>query len=262
MKIGLCMNHTKPEYYDSLKYMQIDYVELQLATFFEMSESEVDNLKNYLDSLNISCPAMNFMIPASLRVTGEEVDYVAIENYLNTTLAKVSKLGTNLIVFGSTRARKLDEYTSYEKGYAQMVYLLKEIVSPIFAKYNCVCAIEPLCDDNLITTISQGLSLVKDVDRDNVKLLIDFYHTQKNGEDTSNLEEYRNYIVHTHIACENGRHYPTTLDPDDYASMFGALKDIGYDGMMSLEGHLREGEDISTSVNQAVALLKRISSQI
>ena len=258
MKIGVCLNWTIEENMIALMNSGVDFVELQLSSLYNVDDTSVESLKSRLQNNSIYCPVMNFMLPANLRCTGDDVNYEAIEEYFENVLKKASILGTKIIVFGSGMSRRLDSDTSFEKGYSQLVYLLREIVSPIFNKYGMICVIEPLSEDNLIKTIDDGLKLVKDVDKHNVKLLIDFYHTATNDEDMCDLSKYATHLKHVHIATKNGRLYPIDTDVLECKAIINSLKDINYDGLISLESRVREGLSLRDCISTSTQLLKNL----
>jgi sugar phosphate isomerase/epimerase len=67
-----------------------------------------------------------------------------------------------------------------------------------------------------------------------VELLADLFHILKEKEPMENIVAAKK-ITHTHIALLEGRAFPTICD-DDVKAFFGALKQIGYTGTMSIEG--------------------------
>lgn len=89
--------------------------------------------------------------------------------------------------------------------------------------------------DYLVSRSDQLVQLLREINEPNVKLLFDVYHVQiMEGDITSRLERHRDYIGHVQIAA-----VPTRNEPDEgevaYKSIFGALKAIGYPGLVGLE---------------------------
>ena len=111
-------------------------------------------------------------------------------------------------------------------------------------------AIEPLnrFETDLVNTVEQGVQLCRDIGGDNVGLLLDTFHM--------NIEEKRigdairaaeGYVNNFH-ACENDRGTPGSghVPWDDVA---GALKDIGYDGLVTIESFTPEIKEIARAVS-------------
>jgi sugar phosphate isomerase/epimerase len=117
--------------------------------------------------------------------------------------------------------------------------LLREALNELgeyASKYNVPLIYEPLnrYETNLITTIADGVELMKSLSTDNVKLLADLFHM--NIEEANLAEAIRvgkGYIGHVHFVDSNRR--PAGLGHMDYAPIAAALKEIGYDGYASVE---------------------------
>jgi sugar phosphate isomerase/epimerase len=86
----------------------------------------------------------------------------------------------------------------------------------------------------LITTIADGVELMKSLSTDNVKLLADLFHM--NIEETNLADAIRagqGYIGHVHFVDSNRRH--AGLGHMEYGPIAAALKEIGYDKFASAE---------------------------
>lgn len=106
-----------------------------------------------------------------------------------------------------------------------------------FAEANNVPLIyEPLnrYETNLITTIADGVELMKSLQTGNVKLLADLFHM--NIEETNVADAIRagkGHIGHVHFVDSNRR--PAGLGHTDFAPIAAALSEIGYNGYASAE---------------------------
>lgn len=86
-----------------------------------------------------------------------------------------------------------------------------------------------------ISTTGEGLDLLDDVARENTGLQFDVYHAMRMGEDP--IEQIRSHsdrITHIQVADVPGRHQPGTGEID-FAALFEAIDDVGYDGWIGLE---------------------------
>lgn len=102
-----------------------------------------------------------------------------------------------------------------------------------------VVLLEPLTagenGDYPLRTASDALAVIDDVAADNVKLLLDTYHLTNNGDDVvSVITNHADAIGHVQIADTPGRHQPGT-GAIDFAAIFGALRQHGYDGYVGCE---------------------------
>ena len=96
------------------------------------------------------------------------------------------------------------------------------------------CTVEPLPWDYP--------QVVREFLRPGVRLLVDLYHFDLEGESLSALVGYRGRLGHCHIAsAQNSRLVPQPWDGQDYLPFFRALAAMGYEGRLSLEGDTRGG---------------------
>lgn len=259
MRFGCCgsMVATEPdktgvEIVEKLKEIGYDYIELSLAHISSLSEEDFLNLVERVRSSGIRCEACNNFFPPDLRLTGNNVDMEKIEKYLEVALSRAWKLGVEVIVFGSGRAKSFPEGFPRERAWEQIVNLSR-LISEMARNYNITIAVEPLRREecNIINRTTEGLEIVKEIDRDNVKLLVDFYHLRSEGEEPSIIRNCKGYITHIHFARFDGRLFPKEIDEDAYYIPFiHNLKEIGYQGRVSVEAYSKD------FYNDAIATLK------
>lgn len=85
------------------------------------------------------------------------------------------------------------------------------------------------------------LRLMDEVNQPNVKLQFDVYHATRMGEDVwATLQQALPRVGHIQVADVPGRHEPGT-GQIDFARLFRALDDWGYDGWVGCEYHPAQG---------------------
>jgi hydroxypyruvate isomerase len=100
--------------------------------------------------------------------------------------------------------------------------------------------LEPLNDrvDHLgyyLTSTREGLDIVDEVDRAEVKLVYDLYHSAMMGEETETVLDGRlDRVAHVHLADTQGRHEPGT-GTMDWQARLDWLFSNGYQGLVGLE---------------------------
>jgi sugar phosphate isomerase/epimerase len=87
---------------------------------------------------------------------------------------------------------------------------------------------------NFVNSVAEGGEMVKDVNHPNFLLLADIYHMKKEGESPENIIKYGHLIQHVHVAEKEGRSAPGTT-ADDFTDYFQALREIRYNGLISIE---------------------------
>ncbi|MEJ2056418.1 MAG: sugar phosphate isomerase/epimerase [Desulfofustis sp.] len=245
MRIGCCVNMVALapdgigiERLAALKTCGYDYVELPLAQMMALKQSQFSAVVEYVESTGIPCEACNNFIPAHQPVTGNTFDRVKIAEYLEKAIERACILGAKSIVFGSAGAKNVPTGFPREKAWEQIIETLV-LADKIIGEQDVKIAIEPLCrvESNIIVNAHEGLKLAQEVDRPNVKLLIDFYHLEMEKEDHSIIEKARGYLQHVHLANPAGRAYPRPSDGCKYQNFITRLKEAGYDSRISIEAY-------------------------
>ena len=95
---------------------------------------------------------------------------------------------------------------------------------------------EPLnrYETNLVNTVADGVALLSSLETDNVKLLADLFHM--NIEEADIAAAFRHgggHIGHVHFVDSNRQ--PLGAGHLDFAPVAEAIREIGYDGMISAE---------------------------
>ncbi len=178
----------------------------------------------------------NGFIPDSLKSTGPKTDHAGILKYVETAFRRARQAGSKIIVFGSCGSRRLPKDFSYEKATEQFTELLKKI-GPVAAEYGITVVIEPLNSKecNFINSVKEATDIARVVNHPNIAVLADIYHMAAEGEGSESIRYAGKLLRHCHIAELKGRKMPGTNNYD-FTPYFKALKDINYQGRLSLEG--------------------------
>ena len=263
MLIGCCANMlschkdgTGIENIESIVKSGFDYVELPLAQMMALPKSEFKKLEYKLNLNNIKCLVCNNFFPESIRLTGDNVNNDATNEYLEQALTLANVLGVKKIVFGSSGAKNVPVGFSKEKAFEQLVMLLQK-AAPLVEQYGIKIVIEPLnkSESNIINTLKDGMNLVNAVNNQSVRLLVDYYHFSVNMEYIGDISDAKSYISHVHFARNLRRQYPTDIHEDDYQPFFKQLKGINYNDTISIEAYT---DDIGTNAPKSIELLKAL----
>ena len=153
-------------------------------------------------------------------------------------MPRAETLGGKICVIGSGGSRKIPDGFDFETGYDQFAKVLG-IAGDIAAEYGITIVVEPLQADetNLINTVEQGIEIVKEVNKSNVKALADFYHVYRSGETLDAIRNNDGWLAHLHLARANDdRAMPYEEDIPKIEEWANAVKASGYEGRLSLEG--------------------------
>lgn len=262
MRFGCCANMVAAgpdgiglEIVEQLAEFGYDYIELSLAHMMALSTAEFGALVRRVASSGIRCEACNNFFPPAIRLTGDEVDWRQVQNYTARALARAAELGAQIIVFGSSSAKNVPAGFPMTRAWAQIVEALR-MVDPIAGEYGITIVIEPLNrrESNIVLTGREGLALARQVDRPQIKLLVDYYHMTMEDESPDILLEAASEVRHIHFARVKGRAFPVELEAG-YRVFFANLKQIGYDGRISVEAYTT---DFAADAPRALAVLKSL----
>ena len=172
MKIGVCAGNDNIA--PAAKY-GFDYIETNFRNLAFYNEEEYNKFLSELKSNNIPCETANCFLPGELKVTGENIDYDAIEKYLEVGFKRSAEVGIKIVVFGSGGARHIPEGYSYKNATNDIIKFVREYAAPMAAEYGIDVVFEPLCkmESNIINTIKEGAMLASAIDMPNVGTLGD-----------------------------------------------------------------------------------------
>lgn len=227
MRYGMCIGGDVSKI-EKCKNAGYDYVESCFSLLAEEKEAEnYDRFSEELKRTGMTCESVNCFIPGSLKTTGDDINYDALAEYIDRGMKKGEQLGVKTVVFGSGGSKSVPEGFSHGKAFCQLVYFLREIVSPIASKYGITVVVEPLCDCNIIQRVKEGVYLAAAADKDNVKGLGDLFHMINVGDTPEDIRICKGSVHHAHIAEPVSRHYPTDPAAYDYKSFIDALEYAG-----------------------------------
>ncbi len=244
MRFGCCGSMVRPagdpigiECLETLETLGYDYIELSIRDIMKLSDAEFSGLRQRISSSALRCEACNNFMAAGLRVTGPGADHEAALAYAGRTFARAAEIGAEVIVFGSPWARDIELDFSRERAHAQMVDVLQRM-GPLAAQYGITIAVEHVnrVDGNLYTSVSETLTLLRDVAHPNIRLLLDFFHLSIEKEPLSCMLDAGDALRHIHFARLYQRRFPQDMREDiNYEPFFANLKKLGYAHRLSIE---------------------------
>ena len=267
MRFGMCTGVLR-ERVESFQKADYDYVELTVGEILpEESEEKFAGVKEKIKKFSIKPEVFNCFIPGEIKVVGDKIDSSRLKNYLEVSIRRVAELSGKIIVFGSGGARKVPENFPFEKAYQQLIDFLN-LAADIAKNEGIVIAIEPLFKpaSNIINLVKEGLQLAKDVGRKEVRLLADLFHMEEEGEPFTNLLAAKDYLAHIHIPVPvtEGVKLPSikgiNLKKQSYhhQDFFHYLKEINYQGRISVEDNGGGFEDVEKEASQLLPRLKKM----
>jgi len=252
VQVGYCTSLKNAE---AAKAAGFDYVEVSATEVAALSDADFEAAAARLKQEGIATPSANLFLPQTIKVVGPDVDVAQQTAHVKKVMTRLSKLGVEILVFGSGGARRVPEGFSRDEAWTQLVDFSRRAADEA-RRHGITITIEPLRrqETNIVNTAAEGLQLVEAVNHPNFQLMIDFYHLASEHEDPAIVLKAKDHLRHLHFANPQGRVFPQKWDEYDYAPFFANLKAIGYDKRISMEGSTT---DLAAQGPVTVALLRK-----
>jgi sugar phosphate isomerase/epimerase len=252
VQVGYCSNLENME---AAKAAGFEYLELGTSELAALPDDEFEKTLERIKALGLPVPVTNLFVPAAIKLTGPDTNAGAQNEYVRKAFARLARLGTAIVVFGSGGARRVPEGFARDEAFRQLVDFGRRAADAGKA-HGITIAIEPLRrqESNIINSAAEGLELVKAVNHPHFQLMIDFYHLASEREDPGIVIRAKDHLRHLHVANPVGRVFPLEWEEFEYAPFFATLEKIGYDGRISVEAG---SKDIPVEGARSIALLRR-----
>lgn len=244
MKFGACIGLRLDNYEQAKSYIEkgFDFLETNMAAIYEMTDEEVDTLAKRMQEDGVHLHSANCMFPGwifenGIQLIGPESSIEWQNEFLDKVYPRCQKLGMKTIVFGSGKQRNIPEGMDLTEAHEALLEVAQRI-SDKAKEYDITLVLEPLnyTETNSFNTVAEGYAFVKEVNRDNFKLLSDVYHMYRNEEEATVPAEYVKEMYHIHVPQPGSRFYPLRKTPYlvEYAR---SLKAGGFDGYAAVEAN-------------------------
>lgn len=241
MRYGICTESTNAPV---VKQLGFDFIELGVAELApEKLETEFASVRARVLDAGLRAEALNKFIPKGLMLVGPEVDVARARSYVEVALGRAESIGTETIVWGSPHARYVPDGFAREKALEQLAEIGR-FMGEVAFRHGITIVVEPLdkATTNTIWTVADGYEMARMIDHPNVKTMADIYQMYMNDEPLAGMKVAGDHVAHVHVSD------PDRLPPGNpeyfafYEEAAAVLKEIGYDGRVSIEARMREFE--------------------
>lgn len=214
-----------------------DYVEFSCQDAAKLEPAQRAEAISFLKEAGIPCKAMNGFIPGNIPLVGPEADLGKARRYLERAMPAAAEFGVESIVFGSGAARRNPPGFPGEMAQLQLVEFLR-LVETYCEDTGINIAIEPLSnvECNTVNTVMQGYWLANQTNRPHIRLLVDYFHFQRNSENPMDIVSVGRLLQHAHTASCIDRGFPREDTRDEQVKLFEMLRAAKYEGGVSIEG--------------------------
>ena len=237
---------------EAAKAAGFDYVELATSEIAALTDAEFEQAAARIRELGLPVPAMNLFLPATLKVTGPDIDRDRQMAYVKKAFARLERISTTIVVFGSRRASSARGFLERSGDQAARRIRPPHRLRPGREDHHRRRAAAPE-ETNIINSAAEARAGGGDR---RSQLPVDgglLPPPASVKEDPSIIVRARD-TSHLHMANPEGRVFPRAAGEYDYAPFFAALRTIGYDRRISIEASTKAFE---ADAPQAIALLRR-----
>ncbi len=232
--LGVCTSYDKAPL---LKRLGYSFIEESVGRFLIPDQGDEEYRKNLMVLKKDNFPVRSYIyfFPGKLKSVGPDLHHEAILERAELALRRAKECGSKNIVFGSAGSRTIPDGFDRAKAKAQHIALCQKM-APLAEKYGVTLAVEPLNrgETNFINSLAEGVEIIQAVNNPWFRLQCDIYHMLREDEKPDQIVKYGQYITHCHIAEKQSRTAPG-IKGDDFRPYFRALKQIKYQGGLSLE---------------------------
>jgi hydroxypyruvate isomerase len=206
---------------------------LHAVEFWRYSNKDVDAVEAALRETGL--PLAGLLCEPVVPLTDPEAHEQFLEG-LRSSLLVAQRLGAKVIIAQAgddlPGRSRTEQHAAIVRGLRSAASLLEDT--------DIVLALEPLNDrvdhpGYYLTSTVEGLDIVDEVDRPEIRLLYDIYHSAVMGEDTEEVLAGRlDRVAHVHLADLPGRGEPGS-GRLDFEHRLRWLQDAGYGGYVGLE---------------------------
>lgn len=222
----------------------LGYTGVEIAPFtintnaFDISAERRNQVRETAEANGLEVIGLHWLLAKTdgLHLTSDDSDVRKRTGQYVCELARLCRdLGGKVMVFGSPPQRNLRDGVSEQQGFDYAVEVFKTS-APTLEACGVTLALEPLGPEegNFMLTAESGIELAKAVDSPNVKLHLDVKAMSTESKPISEIiRDSKDWLVHFH-ANDPNRRGPGMGDVD-FIPIFDALREIKYDGWVSVE---------------------------
>ena len=123
-----------------------------------MSDADFAAVAAHLAQAGIATPTANLFVPQTIKVVGPDIDVEQQAAHVERVMTRLSRLGVEVLVFGSGGARRVPDGFPRDQAWKQLVEFSRRAAQQA-KPYGIVITIEPLRKEetNIVNTAAEGL---------------------------------------------------------------------------------------------------------
>lgn len=237
MIYGCCIKRTEDIL--ALKEAGYDFYEFSGAALAALSEADFQDMCRLSRSIDFPCRGLNSYSAGRPAIIGWDYSPEATVEYARLLCRRGQALGIKSIGVGSPHARIRPEGMSAAQADEHCADFLR-LTAGVAAEYGIEVLAEAVHSGacNYMNYTADAVDMVRKLDIQNLGLVLDFYHMAMMSEALDQARQALPYLRHVHFstAGEKGyRGFPGEPQQEEYLKIFALLRELSYDGSISIE---------------------------
>lgn len=221
-----------------IKNAGFDCAELDFCELTDMNEVSFREFYKEATDSGLGFDVFSGLIPLTERFHASDFNLDYWLSHTEKGAKRAAKLGCTMIPFGAGKCRSIPEDCDPVAAASKVVAIVRALCE-VLSGYQIKLVIEPLgpANSNFLNTLPEVEEFLVQVNHSNCSSMCDLRHMYKSNESFCNLTKYKTIVEHAHIDYPKGvdRYFPAPDDNYDYLPYLQALKESGYDKILTVE---------------------------
>lgn len=224
---------------EAIEKAGFDTAELDFCEIAALPEAAWEKFCVLAERSSLTFEVLSGLLPLNVRIFEDNFDWNGWLLHVRRGCERALRLGTKLVPFGAGKCRSIPAGCRNRRACEEKLEGFVKDICDIFSDYGMTLVIEPLgpANSNYLNRIEEAEAFALRILRDNCKIMCDLRHMVKNQEAFEEILRYGDGILHAHIDYPLGeqRLFPEEHDGYDYRPYIRALKNSGYQGILTIE---------------------------
>jgi len=246
------------------------YTGIEIAPFTlarpanEVSTNQRAEVKRQIEDAGLECVGLHWLLAKTegFYLTSPEAEVRERTGDYLAELARLCRdLGGSVMVLGSPQQRNLLSGVSHQQGLEHAAEAIRRAM-PVLEDCGVTLAIEPLGrgEGDFLNTAASGIELAEMVDSPHCRLHLDVKAMSDEEKAIPDIiRDCRDWIAHFHANDPNLR--GPGMGDVAYEPIFSALKEIGYEGWVSVEVFDYE-PGVETICEQSIRYMREVAARV
>ena len=220
-------------------YQGIEFAPFTLGSdATQVSEAQRGEVRQLLDQFEMESIGLHWLLAQTdgyYLTSPDEETRQRTSNYFRELAKLCSDLNGKVLVLGSPQQRNLLLGVSHEQAMEYAADVIRGAL-PAFEEHNVTLALEPLgpAEGDFMLTAESAIALAETINSPQVRLHLDVKAMSSEDKPIPDIiRDSQQYLVHFHANDPNKR--GPGMGDMDFVPIFQTLRDIQYDGWVSVE---------------------------